>query len=81
MKIGRDAIKVRYMAGFTLPTSARNATKASSYLIYANVFGPLVDEGWMIVPVEGEAGANLVPTSKPEEAEQEGLASKRLRKR
>jgi hypothetical protein len=50
--------------------TARNATEASSYLVYANAFDPPIDDGWRIVPVGGqdEPEANLVPTSTLEDS-------------
>ncbi|KAK1837193.1 hypothetical protein QBC39DRAFT_325971 [Podospora conica] len=64
--------------------TAKYATEASSYIIYADAVDPLIDDGWTIVPVKGEVQPNLIPApiaEEAEEAEQEGPVSKRLRTR
>ncbi|KAK4168080.1 hypothetical protein QBC43DRAFT_285385 [Cladorrhinum sp. PSN259] len=83
MKTKRDGLKEGEICGMFhfADLTARYATEASSYLIYADAFDPVIEDGWTIKPVEGDVQMNLVPPPKTEEAEPEEPVSKRRRLR
>jgi hypothetical protein len=64
VKVRSVASMMFHFAGFTV----KNATEASSYLVYADAFDPLFWDGWRVVLVTAprEPEANL-PTSNRED--------------